>query len=114
MTANQPDRLSQIEAILLSIATTNQEIIQTNQETSQKIISNAKAIEALGDRTRELQEEAAVERQELREAVLRITDLVEGIANVTLSLDSDRPTILAKLNSIENKVNRLLEEKGNS
>lgn len=45
---------------------------------------------------------AAQERQELRDATL-------GIANLLSSLDSDRPTILRKLNTIENKVDRLLE-----
>ncbi|NKB17987.1 MAG: hypothetical protein HC770_07740 [Pseudanabaena sp. CRU_2_10] len=46
---------------------------------------------------------AEQERSELRQATL-------GIANLLSSLDSDRPTILRKLNAIENKVDRLLEQ----
>lgn len=75
--------------------------------------SNSRSIQALTDRIVELtfiQEEAAEERRELREATLRVTELAEGIANLTSSLDSDRPTILRKLNTIENKVDRLLEQ----
>lgn len=74
--------------------------------------SNAKSIQALGDRISELTHdieelkdlntEAAEERAELRRATI-------GIANLLSSLDSDRPTILRKLNIIENKIDRLLE-----
>lgn len=56
----------------------------------------------------EISLEAADERRELREATLRLDRVVEGIANLLSSLDEDRPTILRKLNSIENKVDRLL------
>lgn len=79
-----PDRLDRIEAL---------------------VESNARSIQALGDRIAELthvQAEAADERQELRQATL-------GIANLLASLDEDRPTILGKLNSIERKVDRLGE-----
>jgi methyl-accepting chemotaxis protein len=49
------------------------------------------------------QQAAEQERAELRQATL-------GIANLLASLDEDRPTILRKLNAIENKVDRLLEK----
>lgn len=75
--------------------------------------SNARSIQAIADRIVELthlQEEAAEERGELRTATLRLAELTEGIANLTASLDSDRPTILGRLNRIESKVDRLLQE----
>lgn len=74
-------------------------------ELQQIVESNSRAIQALADRITELthvQEEAAEERAELRRATI-------GIANLLSSLDSDRPTILRKLNTIENKVDRILE-----
>ena len=49
-------------------------------------------------------EQAREEREELRRATI-------GIANLLASLDSDRPTILRKLNSIENKLDRFLERR---
>lgn len=73
--------------------------------------SNARSIQALADRLTELAENAAIERRELREATLRLTQLTEGIANLTVSLDDDRPTILGRLNRIENKVDQLLRDR---
>jgi hypothetical protein len=71
--------------------------------------SAAGSIQALGDDIAELRltvregfEQSSEERAELRQATL-------GIANLLASLDSDRPTILRKLNAIENKVDRILE-----
>lgn len=81
-------------------------------ELQQIVESNSRSIQALGDRTAEIllaQEEAREERQELRQATLRLTELVEGLANLTASLDDDRPTILGRLNRIENKIDRLLQ-----
>jgi hypothetical protein len=74
-------------------------------ELQQIVESNARSIQALTDRIVELtsiQEEAAQERAELRQATL-------GIANLLASLDDDRPTILGRLSRIENKVDRLLQ-----
>lgn len=81
-------------------------------ELQQIVESNSRSIQALGDRIAEisldiqaLAERDAIaqeERAELRRATI-------GIANLLSSLDEDRPTILRKLSSIENKVDRLLE-----
>ncbi len=78
-------------------------------ELQQIVESNSRSIQALADRISELthiQEEAAEEREELRRATI-------GIANLLASLDEDRPTVLRKLNAIENKVDRLLEQNSN-
>ena len=88
---NSSDRLDRIERIL--------------EGASQRIDSNAKAIQAILD----AMTEAAEERRELREATLRLEGVAEGIANLLSSLDEDRPTILRKLNTIENKVDRILQ-----
>lgn len=85
--------------------------------------STARSLQALSDdvaemrlnidgfvsESREAARVAQQERAELREATLRITALAEGIANLTVSLDEDRPTILGRLSRIENKVDELLE-----
>lgn len=92
---NSNDRLNQIEALLA--------------ETAQLTRSNAVAIQALTDdivtfrlTVEQNIENAHAEREELRRATI-------GIANLLSSLDEDRPTILRKLNNIENKVDQLLE-----
>lgn len=73
------------------------------------IESNSRSIEALTDRITEIAEQSADERHELRQATIRVTELLEGIANLTVSLDDDRPTILGRLSRIENKVDRILQ-----
>jgi hypothetical protein len=85
----------------------------TDEELKLLIESNARTAQAMLD----AMAEARLERQELREgmvqlqnAVQRLANVQEGIANLLVSLDSDRPTILRKLNTIENKVDRLLQQ----
>jgi 2,3-bisphosphoglycerate-independent phosphoglycerate mutase len=56
------------------------------------------------------QQAALRERQELREAMIRLAETQEGIARLLGSLDEDRPTILRKLNTIEGKVDSLLQQ----
>lgn len=97
---NSDDHLNQIAALLA--------------ETTQLTRSNAVAIQALTEdivtfrlTTEENIENARIEREELRQAMIRLEGVAEGIANLLSSLDEDRPTILRKLNSIENKVDRL-------
>ncbi len=81
----------------------------TDDELKQLVESNARAIQALGDQISELTHDlhrlardSQAERAELRQATI-------GIANLLSSLDEDRPTILRKLSTLENKVDRLLE-----
>lgn len=72
--------------------------------------SNSQAIQALTDdlvtfrlTVESDRENAREEREELRQATL-------GIANLLSSLDSDKPTILRKLDTIGNKVDQLLQQ----
>lgn len=74
--------------------------------------SNSRAIQAMLD----AQASDRLQRAELQtvvtginETIQRLTTINEGVVNLLSSLDSDRPTILRKLDSIENKVDRLLE-----
>ncbi len=84
----------------------------TNEELKQLVESNARTAQAMLDAMAEDRQE----RQDLREGMIRLqnvverlTNIQEGVANLLASVDSDRPTILRKLTSIENKVDRLLE-----
>lgn len=85
----------------------------TNEELQQLVESNARTAQAMLD----AMTEARFERQELREgminlqnAVEKLANIQEGVTNLLVSLDNDRPTILRKLNTIENKVDRLLQQ----
>lgn len=85
----------------------------TDEELKQLIESNARTAQAMLD----TMAEARLERQELREgmiqlqsAVERLANIQEKIANLLVSLDDDRPTVLRRLTAIENKVDRLLRQ----
>ncbi len=45
--------------------------------------------------------------QELASIMNRVVALQDGLGKMTANIDSDRPTILRKLNTIENKVDKL-------
>ncbi len=87
----------------------------TDDELKQLIASNARSIQAAADERAELRlamgdvQEAILD---LRQIVIRLADIQNGITNLLARLDDDRPTILRKLNSIEDKVDRLLDNQG--
>lgn len=75
------DRLDRIEAIVESLARSAQAI---NNDHEERI-------------------------QTLEDLVARLTRLEEGQNRMLASIDDDRPTILRRLMTIENKVDRILE-----
>ncbi|MBE9043964.1 hypothetical protein IQ255_06015 [Pleurocapsales cyanobacterium LEGE 10410] len=75
------DRLDRIEAIVESLARSAQAI---NNDHEERI-------------------------QTLKDLVARLTCLEEGQNRMLASIDDDRPTILRRLMTIENKVDRILE-----
>ncbi|AUS98917.1 hypothetical protein CLI64_00025 [Nostoc sp. CENA543] len=83
-----------------------------DKELKQLIETNAKTVQAMLDEMADTREE----RQELREGMIqlqksveRLIQVQEGIFNLLLSVDGDRPTILKKLSDIENKLDQLLQ-----
>lgn len=84
-----------------------------SHELQQIVESNSRAIQAMldaqaSDRLQRAELQSAITG--INEAIQRLTTLNEGVVNLLSSLDSDRPTILRKLNTIENKVDRLLSQ----
>ena len=92
---NNSDRLDRIEALLESVA--------------QRTDSNARTIQGILDAraTERLEHEERMKFLEDNQRQLIQTQ--RGIANLVASLDEDRPTILRKLTTIENKVDSLIE-----
>lgn len=101
--ANGGDRLDQVEAILVRAAqqqeTNTREANVRMVALEQLAQSNSRAIQALLDSMVDARKAC----EELRQAIIRITELTEGI-NLTVSLDDNRPTILGRLSRIKNKV----------
>ena len=42
--------------------------------------------------------------------MLKLARVEEGLINMVVAIDEDRPTVLRRLTSIENKVDRILEK----
>jgi hypothetical protein len=87
----------------------------TPEELQLLVESNAKAIQAMLDQRasdRLLQEERARDHQErmrsLEDLTARLVRIEEAQNRILSNLDDDRPTILRKLNKIEQKLDRLL------
>jgi hypothetical protein len=134
MTAAQPDRLDRIEALLDRMASDSARSKEESDERMSRVErdferSYRESDERMSRWERRFEENNAaisrdiaqlvatqqageVQRQELREAMIRLADTQEGIARLLSSLDEDRPTILRKLNTIEGKVDTLLQHQG--
>jgi hypothetical protein len=82
------------------------QIVESNARTIQAMLET-QATERLRDEERRLLHQERIERLENISAQLANT--TNGIANLLAYLDEDRPTILRRLMTIENKIDRLLE-----
>jgi hypothetical protein len=82
----------------------------SEEEIRQLIASNARAIQAMLEQreTDKLLHEEQM--SEMRNNILRLARVEEGLANMLSSIDEDRPAVLRRLMSIENKVDRMLEK----
>jgi hypothetical protein len=97
--------------ITTAIAANNEAIAASNERltrTEQIVASNARAIQALGEDIAEMRLSMHEGFERSEQNWVRASQAIEGVANLMASLDSDRPTILRKLNAIENKVDRIL------
>jgi uncharacterized protein Yka (UPF0111/DUF47 family) len=81
------------------------QLVESNARTAQAILE---AMAAARLEREEARDDFYASMQRVDDAIQRLTTLQEGVINLLASLDEDRPTILRKLNSIENKVDRLL------
>jgi hypothetical protein len=94
----------------------------TNEELKLLVESNARAIQAMIEQraSDRLEHEERIVRLEaisrehqermrfLEESQRLIIQTQQGIANLVSSLDEDRPTVLRKLTTIENKIDQIL------
>jgi septation ring formation regulator EzrA len=106
MTAAQPDRLDRIEALVESNARAISAMGEHVDSIGDRLESSAQAL------SRDVAQLVSTQEQnsrELHQAMIRLADTQEGIARLLGSLDEDRPTILRKLNTIEGKVDSLLD-----
>jgi uncharacterized coiled-coil DUF342 family protein len=87
------------------------QLVESNARTAQAILDSM--VEARHERE-ELREEFQEGMNKLQNAIIRLVDIQEGMSHLLASLDDDRPTLLRRLMSIENKVDRLLNKEENN
>jgi uncharacterized protein YpbB len=78
-----------------------QSIAVSQRETQVIVESNSRAIQAMLD-------QAATDRLNHEARMEKLESLSEGLINMLSSIDEDRPTILRKLNTIEQKTDSIL------
>lgn len=88
-----------------------------HQETMAIVESNSRAIQAMmeqqvTDRLAHEERMASLEDnlRETRELMARVAETQSGLTKILINHDEDRPTILRRLMTIENKVDRILEQ----
>jgi transcription termination factor NusB len=82
----------------------------TDQELQQLVASNARTIQAMLEQQETSRLRHEEQMDELRQAILRLSRVEEGLINMVVAIDEDRPTVLRRLASIENKIDRILEK----
>jgi hypothetical protein len=110
------ERLDRIENILDRLAIGLEETRIGLEETRAIANSNSRAIQAMMEQQatdRLKREEEKAEHQQrmarLEDTVIRLTRIEEAQNRMLASMDEDRPTVLRRLMSIENKVDTLIE-----
>ncbi|MGL5939473.1 MAG: hypothetical protein ACRC2S_03665 [Waterburya sp.] len=110
------ERLDRIENILDRLAIGLEETRIGLEATRAIANSNSRAIQAMmeqqaTDRLKREEEKAEHEQRmaRLEDTVIRLTRIEEAQNRMLASMDEDRPTVLRRLMSIENKVDILIE-----
>ena len=69
----------------------------TDQELQQLVASNARTIQAMLEQQETTRLRHEEQMDEIRQAMLRLARVEEGLVNMVVSIDEDRPTVLRKL-----------------
>ncbi len=86
-----------------------QQVVVTQRETQDIVQSIARGVQAMQDKalSDELRRDEDKARHEQR--MEKLEQMNEGLINLLVAIDDDRPTILRKLNTIENKTDAIIE-----
>jgi predicted ATPase len=103
------ERMTRIDERLDRLAETVDRFIVGADERMEELTA---VTQAIGRDVAQLVTTQQQSSQALNEAMIRLADTQEGVVRLLSSLDEDRPTILRKLNTIEGKVDTLLQHKG--
>jgi hypothetical protein len=105
----QADRQQEMQAYQREMQADRQEMQASLRETQNLAQSIARGVQAMQDKALSDELKRAEERA-LQEAQLaELKDISRGLVNMLSSIDEDRPTILRKLNTIENKTDTIID-----
>jgi hypothetical protein len=125
--SNSNDRLDRIEAILENVAigqerfALQQQEYERRQEEQQEnfnrdllelkniVVSNSRTIQSILDNRESERLEHETRMQRLEDNLVELTGISRALTNMYVGLDENQPTILRRLMSIENKVDRILD-----
>jgi transcription termination factor NusB len=68
----------------------------TDQELQQLVASNARTIQAMLEQQETSRLRHEEQMDEIRQAILRLEKVEEGLINMVVAIDEDRPTVLRR------------------
>lgn len=86
-----------------------QQLVINQRETQDIVKSIARGIQAMQDKALSDELKRDEEKAEHQARMLKLERISEGLVNMLDSIDGDRPTILRKLNTIEDKTDAIIE-----
>jgi hypothetical protein len=98
----------EMQLILQSVVVSHRETQFIVQSNSRLIESNSRLIESNSRAVQAMLDQAATDRLNHEARMEKLESLSEGLINMLSSIDEDRPTILRKLNTIEQKTDSIL------
>jgi hypothetical protein len=103
----------EMQLILQQVVISQRETQEIAKEAQEIARSNGKAIQAMMERseTDRLRHEEIMAKHD--EEIAELRTISRGLVNLLASIDEDRPTILRKLNTIENKTDAIIEHLNN-
>ena len=100
---------SDMQAIQSEMQANQREIQATMQETQLLAQSIARGVQAMQDKALSDELKRDEEKAEHQAQMAELRHISQGLVNMLDSIDSDRPTILRKLNTIEDKADTIIE-----
>jgi isochorismate synthase EntC len=99
----------EMQLIMQSVVISQREMQAVLSETQHLAQSIARGVQAMQDKALSDELKRDEEKAQHQEQMAELRHISQGLVNMLDSIDSDRPTILRKLNTIENKTDAIIE-----
>jgi cell division septum initiation protein DivIVA len=99
----------EMQLIMQSVVISQREMQATLSETQLLAKSIARGVQAMQDKALSDELKRDEEKAEHQAQMAELRHISQGLVNMLDAIDSDRPTILRKLNTIEDKADAIIE-----